>query len=210
MKDYDKLLNIIKGNGNSLKINTCLDLIQNNLFLDEFINSKSYDIRAGVAWQSFGLDKLKDDDNPNVRCAVAENIDILSLTSMMIDDNPNVRCAVARRIGIDMLPLMITDVSIDVRIIVAKNIDPKFFRDMINIEISYDQGISVILEILKRCNIERDAEILDKLISHDSWKIRRQIAILGYRCDILRHDSDRDVSNAAINKLEENNNGNKN
>jgi hypothetical protein len=119
----------------------------------------------------------------------------------MIDDNPNVRCAVARRIGIDMLLLMIKDVSIDVRIIVAKNIDPKFFRDMINIEISYDQGISVILEILKRCNIERDAEILDKLISDENWEIRREVAIVGYRCDILQHDGDRDVSNAARNKL---------
>jgi ribosomal protein L23 len=96
----------------------------------------------------------------------------------MIDDNPNVRCAVARRIGIDMLLLMIKDVSIDVRIIVAKNIDPKFFRDMINIEISYDQGISVILEILKRCNIERDAEILDKLISDENWEIKNEVEAL--------------------------------
>jgi hypothetical protein len=127
MKDYDKLLNIIKTNDNSLKMSTCIDLIRNNLFLDEFIDSNSYDIRATVAQQGFGLDKLKNDTNPSVRCAVAKNINILSLPSMMMDIDPSVRCAVAQRIEIGMLPLMITDDSIDVRTIVAENIDPKNF-----------------------------------------------------------------------------------
>jgi hypothetical protein len=90
-----------------------------------------FKIKSGKASEQEIQAVIKSNDE-NAKMKIVNEIDIKYLPQMMNDENADIREAVAKRIDISYLPQMINDENLFVRKIIAKRIDISFLPQMMN------------------------------------------------------------------------------
>lgn len=83
-------------------------------------------------------------------------------------------------------------VAYDVLIEVTKHINPSYFNLVISSKY-YDKYSDIRIELVKRC----DNSLLEVLIKDESAFVRAEVARRGYGIDVLIHDKEQIVRNAA-------------
>ena len=152
-----------------------------------------------IAEQGIALDKLVNNDNENVREAVAfgakGNIEILK--QLAADDNANVRNAVAKYSNgnPEILSLLVNDESDYVRQEVAKQ--------GYNLE-AYVNDESPLVRIAVAQNENTPSELLVYLANDENWEAREYVAARGIALDVLVNDPDENVRCAALSYITKN------
>lgn len=181
------------------------ELIKNNEIknrpdlLNDILESASPITNIYIAEQGIALDKLVNNDNENVRKAVAfgakGNIEILK--QLATDENADVRKAVAKYSNgnPEILSLLVNDESDYVRMQVAKQ--------GYNLE-AYVNDESPLVRIAVAENEKTPSELLVYLANDENWEAREYVAARGIALDVLVNDPDENVRCAALSYITKN------
>ena len=178
-----------------------------DLDIDKWLISDSWCKRREVSKQGYGLDKLINDDNSDVHCAVYDYLNEYNYKSVFdwakdngvdIDldewvhsDDWIKRYEVARQ-GY-RLDIFVYDENKEVRTAVYDYLKEHSYKSIFdwakdnNISIDIDKWLNSD-DWTKRYAVAKQGYGLDKLVNDENWEIREVVAIKGYGLDKLVND----------------------